>query len=59
MNNEIKYRIQTSDFRFKFAGTGENSWFDLQTARQKIDYSKNERIVEICKHTNEILWEVF
>ena len=57
MNAKIQYRIKTANNTFKFAGTGANSWFNLEDARAKVDYSKGEKIVEICKYTGEILWE--
>ena len=59
MNAKIQYRIKTKNNTFKFAGTGANSWFSLEDARAKVDYSQNEMIVEICKYTGEILWECF
>lgn len=51
------YRIETKDRKFKFAGTGLNSWFTLETARAKVDYSKGERIVE-CHTVHGVLWEI-
>lgn len=55
--NEMKYRIVTSDQKIKYAGTGENSWFTLVAAKLKVDYSKNEMIYEYDKEGNR-LWEV-
>lgn len=55
--NEIKYRIVTSDQKIKYAGTGENSWFTLMAAKLKVDYSKGEMIYEYDKERNR-LWEV-
>lgn len=52
----IKHRIQTADRKIKFAGTGQDSWFDLETARKIVDYSKGERIVE--SDGINILWEI-
>jgi len=40
------YRIQTKDHKIKFAGTDENSWFNLEEARKKVNYSEGERIVQ-------------
>lgn len=57
--NEIKkpYRIQQNDGKIKFAGTGHDSWFDLETARILVDYDKDERIIE--SDGVNVLWEVF
>lgn len=44
--NEYKYRIRTEDGRFKNAGTGRNSWFNLEQARSLVNYSAGETIVE-------------
>ena len=57
MKTNNNYRIQLSDQRFKFAGTGQDSWFTLESARQKVDYKKGERIVE-CHTLHGVLWEV-
>lgn len=62
--NEYKYRIMTEDGRFKTehgviknAGTGRNSWFNLEEARSLVNYSAGETIVE---HDGvNVLWEVF
>jgi hypothetical protein len=52
----MKYRIQTADGKIKFAGTDFNSWFTLEDARNLVDYSSGERIIE---HDGvNILWEV-
>lgn len=51
------YRIKTKDGRFLNAGTGADSWFDLETARKKVNYKEGQTIVE-CDGVN-ILWEVF
>jgi hypothetical protein len=53
----MKYRIRTAEGKFKFAGTGKNSWFDLETARNLVNYEEGEQIVE--SNGVEILWEVF
>lgn len=53
----MKYRIQTAEGKFLNAGTGLNSWFDLETARKTVNYDLGQRIVE---HNGvDILWEVF
>lgn len=53
---KINYRIQNSDGTFHNAGTGENSWFTLEKAREICDYSIGQRIVE---HDGvNVLWEV-
>ena len=53
MNN---YRIQNEDGTFLNANTGLDSWFTLEEARNKVDYSIGQRIVE---HDGvSILWEV-
>jgi len=52
----INYRILTAERKIKFAGTGEDSWFDLATAKKKVDYSAGEMIYEY-EH-GEPLWEV-
>lgn len=51
------YRIKTRDGKFLNAGTGKDSWFDLETARKKVNYKKGETIVET--DGVNILWEVF
>jgi len=54
---KLRYRIQKEDGRFLNAGTGEDSWFTLDQARQIVDYSKGQRIVE---HDGmNVLWEIF
>ena len=53
----IKYRIQKSNGRIKYAGTGSDSWFILEHARQKVNRSVGERIIE--SDGVNILWEVF
>lgn len=57
MKDNFKYRIQTIEGRFLNAGTGLNSWFDLETARKTVNYDLGQRIVE---HNGvDVLWEVF
>jgi hypothetical protein len=50
------YRIKRSNNTFKNAGTGLNSWFTLEDARKKVNYSEGEKIVE--SDGVNILWEV-
>ena len=57
MADTLRYRIQTADLKFKSAGTGDDSWFTLERAREIVDYEAGERIVE---HNGvNVLWEVF
>lgn len=51
------YRIQTAEGKIKFAGTGENSWFNLDEARKIVNYEQGERIIQ--SNGVDILWEVF
>lgn len=55
----IKYRILTEDGKIKYAGTGFDSWFSLEKAKEKVDYTKGEMIYEWDLKTQEPLWEVF
>jgi hypothetical protein len=57
MKDNFRYRIRTAEGKFKFAGTGKNSWFDLETARKIVNYEEGEQIVE--SNGVDILWEVF
>jgi hypothetical protein len=51
-----KYRIMTSDRKILNAGTDDPSWFDLERAREVVDRSKGQIIVE---HNGVgVLWEV-
>lgn len=53
---ETSYRIQKEDGTIKYAGTGTDSWFNLETARKKVEYAKGEIIIE---HDGvNTLWEV-
>jgi hypothetical protein len=53
----MKYRILNPDHTFLNAGTGLDSWFTLEGARNLVDYDKGQSIVE---HNGvSILWEVF
>ena len=53
----MKYRIQTSEGKILFAGTGKDSWFTLDQARKIVDYDKGQRIIE--SDGVNILWEIF
>lgn len=55
--NTHKYKIRRQDGTFVNNGTDLPSWFDLETARKTVDYSKGEQIVE---HNGvDVLWEIF
>ena len=54
---KLKYRIQKEDGRFLNAGTGLDSWFTLEQARQLVNYDKGQRIIE--SDGINILWEIF
>jgi len=43
-NNCWQYRIHTKDGKIKFAGTGKDSWFSLDKARQIVNYKNSEQI---------------
>jgi len=54
---KLSYRIQNENGTYLNAGTGEDSWFSLEKARQLVNYDKGQRIVE---HDGmNILWEAF
>jgi len=52
----MKYRIQNSDGSIYNAGTGLDSWFNLEDARKLVNYSQGQRIVE--SDGVNILWEI-
>lgn len=54
---KLKYRIKKTDGRIKYAGTGLNSWFNLEDARKKVNRSSGEIIIE--SDGVNTLWEVF
>jgi flagellar basal body rod protein FlgG len=54
---KIRYRIQRADGRIKYAGTGQDSWFTLDRARELVDRDTGERIIE--SDGVNVLWEVF
>ena len=57
MKDKAKYRIQNKNGTYLGTGNVIGSWFDLETARKLVDYSKGQRIVE---HDGvNVLWEVF
>jgi len=56
-SNPFKYRIRNADQTFLNAGTGLDSWFTLEQARQIVDYAKGQQIVE--SDGVNILWEIF
>jgi hypothetical protein len=51
------YRIQNENRTFLNAGTGLESWFNLEYARKLVNYEIWQRIVE-CNGIN-ILFEIF
>lgn len=53
----MKYRIKKADGRYLNAGTGLDSWFTLETARQLVNREAGEIIVENDGMND--LWEVF
>jgi hypothetical protein len=57
-NDKARYRIRKSNGNIKYAGTDEPSWFNLEKARELVDYSNGEMIYEYDKNGDE-LWEVF
>lgn len=54
--DKVKYRIQKKNGTILNAGTSKDSWFTLEQARKKVNYSKGERIIE--SDGVHILWEV-
>jgi len=52
----IRFRIQCADGGIRFAGTGYDSWFDLDMARKIVNYENGERIIE--SDGINILWEI-
>lgn len=57
MKSKIKYRIRNNDGTFLNAGTGVDSWFTLERARELVNYSIGQQIVE--SDGVNILWEAF
>lgn len=51
-----KYRIVKSNGTLLNAGTDKPSWFTLEKARELVDYSKGEKIIE--HNGMYALWEV-
>lgn len=59
-NHEVRtanYRIQNSDNTYLNAGTGNDSWFTLDQARELVNYDNGQRIIE--SDGVNVLWEVF
>lgn len=54
---KTNYRIQNTDKTIHNAGTGLESWFTLEDARNEVNYDKGQRIVE--SNGVDILWEIF
>lgn len=54
---KTSYRIQNENGTFFNAGTGLDSWFTLEDARDVVDYDKGQRIIE--SDGVNILWEAF
>jgi hypothetical protein len=54
--NPVRFRIENQDGRLFRAGTGLDSWFTLEKARELCDYNKGQRIVE--SDGVNILWEI-
>jgi hypothetical protein len=52
----MKYRIQNHDGTIYNAGTGKDSWFSLEKAREIVNYNIGQRIIE--SDGVNILWEV-
>lgn len=51
----MKYRIQNENGKIHNAGTGLDSWFTLENAREIVNYDKGQKIVE--SNGIDILWE--
>jgi len=52
----MKYRIINKDGTILNAGTGLDSWFNLETARVLVNYEIGQKIVE---HDGvNVLWEI-
>jgi hypothetical protein len=56
--NQLIYRIHTADRKIKYAGTGLDSWFTLDQARQKVDPSRGEKIYQYSGPGGDPLWEI-
>jgi len=56
--NEMKYsyRIRNKNRTILNAGTGLESWFNLETARKLVDYDAGQMIIE--SDGVNVLWEV-
>jgi hypothetical protein len=51
------YRILTADYKIKFTGTDNPSWFTIEAAKSLVDYSKGEKIYEY-NSKGERMWEI-
>ena len=51
------YRIQNANGTYLNAGTGIDSWFTLERARELVNYDNEQRIIE--SDGVNILWECF
>ncbi len=56
-NKALKYRIKNKDGTIFNAGTGRDSWFSLDDARNLVDYDRGQTIIETDGVNT--LWEVF
>ena len=54
---KTSYRIQNANKTFLNAGTGIDSWFTLDKARELVNRDQGQRIVE--SDGVNILWEAF
>jgi len=55
-NMKAKYRIQNENGTFLNAGTGLDSWFNLEDARKLVNREIGQRVVE---HDGvNVLWEI-
>lgn len=57
VKDKVKYRIKNSNGTYLNAGTGEDSWFTLQKARELVNREKGQIIIE--SDGTYDLWEVF
>jgi len=56
-NKPAKYRIRTKEGKILNAGSDSPSWFNLDKARELVNYDDGQTIIE---HDGlNVLWEVF
>ncbi len=55
MKDNYRYRIITSEFKIKYAGTGLDSWLTLEDAKSKRE--EGEMVYEYDEK-GERLWEI-